>query len=156
MTEIELIDLPAMNVLGMKKTGTYALIPELLMKVFGYLQERNATIAGPPLFLCHETSPESVRIANENGTAVIEVAWPVSGGVRGTKEIAAYQLPGGRMAHAIHRGPYETCEPTYLSLFAWIEERGLTITGPIREAYANDPRTVTPEEIVTDIFVPVR
>jgi len=43
------------------------------------------------------------------------------------------------MAHVVHKGPYETCEPTYLALFAWIEEKRPTICGPIREAFPNDP-----------------
>jgi len=156
MMEITLVEVPAMNVLGAKETGTYALIPELLMNVFAYIQKKKAAIAGPPLFLCHEISAAAVREANEKGTAVVEVAWPVDGPVKGTKEITAYVLPGGRMAHVVHKGPYETCEPTYLALFAWIEENGLTICGPIREAFPNDPRLVPPEEIVTDIYVPVR
>ena len=43
------------------------------------------------------------------------------------------------MAHVVHKGPYETCEPTYLALFTWIEENGLTICGPIREMYRTIP-----------------
>ena len=156
MLEITLVEVPAMNVLGTTKTGTYALIPELLMKVFTLVQKKKATIAGPPLFLCHETSPAAVMEANEKGTAEVEVAWPVNEPVKGTKEIKAYVLPGGQMAHVVHKGPYETCEPTYLALFAWIEEKGLTICGPIREMYPNDPRVVPPEDIITDIYVPVR
>jgi len=156
MIEISLVEVPAMNVLGTKKTGTYALIPELLMNVFTIVQKKKATIAGPPLFLCHESSPAAVREANEKGTAEVEVAWPVNEPVKGTTQITAYVLPGGQMAHVIHKGPYETCEPTYLALFAWIEEKGLTICGPIREMYPNDPRGVPPEEIITDIYVPVR
>ena len=156
MLEITLVEVPAMNVLGTTKTGTYALIPELLMKVFTLVQKKKATIAGPPLFLCHETSPAAVLEANEKGTAEVEVAWPVNEPVKGTKEIKAYVLPGGRMAHVVHKGPYDTCEPTYLAIFAWIEEKGLTICGPIREMYPNDPRVVPPEDIITDIYVPVR
>jgi effector-binding domain-containing protein len=156
MTEITLVEVPAMNVLGTKKTGTYALIPELIMKVIAFIQQKKGTVTGPPVFLCHETSPAAVMEANERGTAVVEVAWPVRELMKGTKEIEAYVLPRGRMAHVVHKGPYETCEPTYLALFAWIEANGLKISGPIREMYPNDPREVPPEEIITDIYVPVR
>jgi effector-binding domain-containing protein len=94
--------------------------------------------------------------ANETGTARVEVAWPVSGTVKGTREMKVYELPGGKMVHTVHRGPFESCEPTYLKLFAWIESEGLRICGPIREVYPNDPREVKPDEIITEIFVPVR
>jgi AraC family transcriptional regulator len=156
MMEMSLVDVPDMNVLGTKKAGTYTLIPELLMKVFAHIRKNKAAISGPPFFLCHETSPAAVQEANENGTAVAEVAWPVNTAVKGTKDITAYVLPGGRMAHVVHKGPHETCEPTCLALFAWIKEKDLTICGPVREVYLNDPREVSPEEIITDIYVPVR
>jgi hypothetical protein len=65
MMEITLVEVPAMNVLGAKETGTCALIPELLMNVLAYIQKKKAAIAGPPIFLCHETSPPAVREANE-------------------------------------------------------------------------------------------
>ena len=34
-------------------------------------------------------------------------------------------------------------------------EKGLTITGPTREIYLNDPMEVPPEEILTEIYAPV-
>ncbi len=153
--EIALIEVAAQQVVGIRKTGTYKLIPELLMKVYEHTVKKKMMITGPPIFICHETSPEAVMEANEKGTATVEVAWPVSGIAKGTKVIKVYELPGGKMVHTVHRGPYETCEPTYLKLFSWIESQGLLITGPIREVYPNDPRVVKPEEIITEIFVPV-
>jgi effector-binding domain-containing protein len=76
--------------------------------------------------------------------------------VTGTKDITASVLPGERIAHVVPKGPYETCEPTYLALFAWIKENNLTICGPIRKVLPNDPGAVPLEEIITDICVPVR
>ena len=156
MENIAIVEVAAQQVLGMKMTGTYTLIPELLMKIYEFTVKKKIEISGPPLFLCHEISPEAVMEANEKGTATVEVAWPVSGIVKGNREMKVYELPGGKMAHTIHYGPYESCEPTYLKLFAWIKEKGLHISGPIREVFPNDPREVKPEEIITEIFVPVR
>jgi effector-binding domain-containing protein len=154
--EIALIQVPPQQVVGIKKTGTYQLIPELLMKIYEFTIEKKIAIAGMPTFLCHETSPDAVREANEKGTAIVEVAWPVSGKAKGSGEINVYELPGGKMARTVHRGPYDTCEPTYLRLFSWIADNHLKITGPIREIYPNDPRQVKPEEIITEILVPVQ
>jgi len=156
MEDIALVEVVSQQVIGIKKNGTYALIPELLMKVYEYTVKKNMVITGPPIFICHEISPEAVMEANEKGTATIEVAWPVSGKDKGTKVMKVYELAGGKMAHATHHGPYESCEPTYLKLFSWIKEQDLRISGPIREVYPNDPREVPPEKIITEIFVPVR
>ncbi len=156
MDEITIVDIPDQRVLGITRKGNYTLIPELLMKVYEFAVFNKVTIAGPPVFVCHETSPESVKEANEKGTAIIEIAWPVAGNAKGNREVRLYDLPGKKMAQRIHRGPYEACEPTYLSLFAWIFKKGLTIAGPIREVYPNDPREVKPEEVITEIYVPVK
>jgi len=153
---IAIVDVQPMDVLGTEKSGTYALIPELLMKVVNYMMENNIPITAPPLFICHETSPECVKEANEKGTARVEIAWPVTVPSSGSGDIRRYTLSGGRMVHTVHKGPYETCEPTYLRVFAWIQDHGLTINGPIREVYPNDPREVPPEEILTEIYIPVR
>jgi len=156
MEEITLLDVPPQQVLGIKKIGTYRLIPELLMKIYEFIDEKKLTIVGAPMFLCHETSPDAVKEANEKGTAIVEVAWPVAGTAKESGDIKVYTLPGGKMARTVHHGPYETCEPTYLKLFSWICEHHFQIAGPIREIYPNDPRQVNPEEIITEILVPVR
>ncbi len=155
MEEIGIVEVGPQLVAGIKKTGSYTLIPELLMKVYSYLDENGIVPVGMPAFICHETSPEAVMEANEKGTAFVEVVWPVSGEVKGNGEIEVYELPGGKMVKGVHRGPYELCESTYLKIFAWIAERNLRITGPIREIYPNDPRVVEPEDIITEILVPV-
>src|SRR4030042_2516196 len=146
MEDISIVAVAALQVIGIKKTGTYKLIPELLLRVYEYTVKKKMVITGPPVFVCHEISPEAVMEANEKGTATVEVVWPVFGIVKGTKEMKVFELPGGKMAHTIHYGPYEFCESTYLKLFAWIKEKGLRIYGPIREVYHNDPREVPPEK----------
>jgi effector-binding domain-containing protein len=115
--DITIVEVAARQVLGMKKTGTCMLIPELLMKVYEFMVKRKIEVAGPPLFLCHEITPEAVMEVNEKGTAIVEVAWPVSGNVKGNREIHIYELPGGKMVHTVHREPYDSCEPTYLKIF---------------------------------------
>lgn len=155
MDEISLVTVKPQQVVGIKKTGTYAMIPELLMQLWGHIEKNRITCAGAPAFVCHEVTPEAVKVANCKGTAVIEVIWPVTGPAQGSGDIRVYELPGGKMVRTVHHGPYESCEPTYLKLFAWIGEHNLRISGPVREFYPNDPQTVKPEEILTEIFVPV-
>lgn len=156
MEEITIVDVPPQQVVGIKKTGNYTLIPQILMQLAGYIMENRIAFEGMPTFVCHETSPECVKDAQEKGTALVEVVWPVAGKVTGSGDIGVYTLPGGKMVRTVHKGPYETCEPTYLALFSWIEAHTLHIAGPIREIYPNDPREVKPEEILTEILVPIR
>jgi AraC family transcriptional regulator len=155
MADIEIINVPDQTVMGIRRTGHYRMIAELLAELAIYAMEQDIPINGPPVFVMHEFSPEEARKADEEGTADVEVAFPVPEGIIPGPGMKVYTLSGGRMARTYHRGPYEACEPTYLRLFAWLRERGLTITGPMREKYLNDPREVPPEEILTEILAPV-
>ncbi len=155
MADIEIIEVPDQTVLGIRRTGHYRIISELLPEIAIYAMEQGIPITGMPVFVMHEFSPEEAMKADEEGTADVEVAFPVPEGTKPGPGMNVYTLMGGRMARTYHKGPYEECEPTYMQLFAWLEEQGLAITGPMREVYHNDPREVPPEEILTEILAPV-
>lgn len=155
MSEISVVEVKPQIVVGMRKRGKYELIAQMIPKVCQYVVEKGAQIQGPPIFLCHEITIEEVKKADAEGNADVEVVVPVSAKVEETDEIKFYELPGGKMAKIIHKGPYEDCEPTYERLFAWIAENSKKVVGPIREIYLNDPREVPKEEILTEIYAPI-
>ncbi|UCG67985.1 MAG: GyrI-like domain-containing protein [Thermoplasmata archaeon] len=155
MSEITIVEVAPQTVLGMRKRGKYEIIPQLIMNVCQYADKMGAEIQGPPMFVCHEKSPEEVMKADSEGSADVEVVVPVLKEVDETEDIKSYVLPGGQMAKTIHKGPYEDCGPTYEQLFKWIAENGKTITGPTREIYLNDPRENPKEEILTEIYAPI-
>ena len=155
MEELTLVTVPPQTVLGIRKKGHYRQIAELLPEIAIYAMEKGILLTGQPLFICHECSKEEAMTADREGNADIEVAFPVPHGTLPGPGMNVYTLPGGRMARIVHLGPYEACEPTYLRLFAWIEEQNMKISGPIREIYHNDPHEVSTKEIMTEILVPV-
>jgi len=154
--KINVMQLGPQMVLGMRKIGPYKEIPNMIMEIYRYAQSKNIHVSGPPIFLCRECSIETVKEADKKGSADLEIAWPISVKAKGTGKIKCYELPGGRFAHITHRGPYEECEPTYNKLFAWIKKNKLEITGPIREIYPNDPNEVKQEDILTEIYAPIK
>ncbi len=155
MDEIEIVELPPQAVLGLRRRGPYTCIPEMLMEVFAVIVEKGAIPAGPPVSIYRETCAAEVEQVVASGETDLEVAFPVANRVRPGGDVEYYELPGGRFAKTLHRGPYEACTQAYERLFAWLAERGLGVTGPIREYYLNDPSEVAPEEILTEILAPV-
>ena len=155
MEEITVVEVKPQRVLGMRKRGKYEMIATMLPHLSEFAVGRGMQIQGPPIFVCHEITPEKVMEADEAGNADVEVAIPVAGTVEETEEIKAYELPGGKMAKIIHKGPYEECGPTYEKLFAWLAAKGKEIVAPTREVYLNDPHDVSPEEILTEIYAPI-
>jgi len=155
MEEITIINEEPKLVVGMRMRGHYKDISVMLPQLFGYALSQNARIAGPPMFLWHEKNVEDAQRADKEGNADIEICVPIAERIPDTAEIKCYELPGGEMAKIIHKGPYEASGPAYERLFAWMETNGKRLSGPIREAYLNDPREVRPEEIITVIYVPI-
>jgi AraC family transcriptional regulator len=154
MSEVSVSNVASQLVLGMRKRGTYAEIRPMTAKIRKYIETKGAQIAGPPMFVCHETPKEVVKV-NLQHNADVEVVIPVVSPIEGDDEIACYELPGGPMARITHQGPYERSATAYKKLFAWIAENHRKVAGPTREVYLTDPRKVPPEELLTEIYVPV-
>jgi effector-binding domain-containing protein len=156
MDEIEIVEVPNQKVIGIRKIGKYGLIAQLLPSLYHYGVKKGAEFTGPPVFVCHEKSVEEVMKADQEGTADVEIAFPVRDDIEESDEIKCYELPGGTMAKILHKGPYEACSAAYDKLFSWIQQNGKTITGPTREVYLNDPREVGMEEALTEIYAPIK
>ena len=58
----------------------------------------------------------------------------------------------------LHVGPYAELDRAYTWLFGdWLPESGEEAAdAPAVEEYLNDPRTVSPAELRTDIWLPLR
>ena len=153
--EISVVNVKPQLVLGMRKTGPYQNIAVMIPQICQFAAQNGIQMIGPPLYICHETSPEEAMKADKEGNADVEVAVPIAMRGKETEEIKCYELPGAKMAKIIHKGPYREETATYLKLFAWLEENGKTVVGPMREVYLNDPHEVSEEELLIEIYAPI-
>lgn len=69
--------------------------------------------------------------------------------------LAKLQLPASKFAFTVHRGPYEELALAQHAVLAWIQERGLTPIGAMREIYIDDPADVAAEDVRTEIGIPI-
>ena len=100
--------------------------------------------AGPPFGLYREFDPD--RVVCDAGTAV-EVVPPETGRVK------VIELPGGRVARALHTGPYEQLAISYAELSRWIEAQGERPGPTMWEVYLTDPETEPdPDRWQTEIY----
>jgi len=150
-----LVDVPTQLVLGIRRKGRYAETPSVIGEIVRYAVANGAQLTGMPIALMHEPGGEAAMKADREGAAVIDVAFPIAKAVKGSDTVTCYELPGGRMARIVHKGPYDACGPAYNTLFNWLAKEGLRVTGFPREVSLNDPRTVKPEELLTGIYAPV-
>ncbi|HHN64634.1 MAG TPA: GyrI-like domain-containing protein [Nitrospirae bacterium] len=67
-------------------------------------------------------------------------------------------IPGGRYAVFLHKGPYDRFDETYNMIFSkWLPQSGERLRDvPSFEVYLNrDPRRTKPENLRTEIWVPI-
>jgi len=153
--EISIVNVKPQLVLGMRKKGPYQNIAVMIPQICQFAAQNGIQMIGPPLFICHETSPETAIKADKEGNADVEVAVPIAMRGEETEDIKCYKLPGAKMAKIIHKGPYREETATYQKLFAWLKENGKTVVGPMREVYLNDPHEVSEEELLIEIYAPI-
>jgi len=72
-------------------------------------------------------------------------------------EIGVQTVGGGAYAVTTHHGPYEKLSQTYAALCGqWVPAHDRTIRAePSLEIYLNDPESTPPEELLTDIHLPL-
>lgn len=73
-------------------------------------------------------------------------------------EVGMQEIGGGLFAVTVVRGPYEkSLAPAYARLCGeWVPKQGYRLRiGPSLEVYLNDPDQVKPEDLLTEIYVPV-
>jgi AraC family transcriptional regulator len=102
LNEVTVVAMEPQLVLGMRKRGHYAMIPEMFMQVFTYVMEQGVECTGPPTFVMHEISAEEARKADQEGNADVEIAVPIGRKVPGTAEI---RCMAGKERKADHRSP---------------------------------------------------
>ncbi|MCX5867025.1 MAG: GyrI-like domain-containing protein [Proteobacteria bacterium] len=148
--KIGLKDIPRMRVAFVSRTGPYSQIPEAMKTLMGWVTNRGIKPLGPPMVIYHN-SPASVRPDELRW----DIAIPVPDGVDGEDEIAVRELQGGKFVYALHQGLYEQVGAVYDELFTFIGQNSLRPTGPPMEIYLSDPGKVKPQDLTTEIRVPV-
>jgi effector-binding domain-containing protein len=148
--QVQVRSVPRQRVLVAHRTVTLASIGEGMDSAFGelwgYLAQTGTEASGPPLVL-YLGSPEA--------EFPIDVCVPVSPGAEGTPGIEARELPGGDAATLVHHGPYDGLATSWQRLTQWVQDSGRRPSGPPREVYVTDPRSCPPEDLRTELVMPL-
>lgn len=103
--------------------------------------------------VCHDdpkvTPPEKLRM---------DVCLSVPGSVEAEGEVGVMDIFQGEYAMTLHKGPYEGLAETYETLFGVaMPETGREFAdGPSIERYLNTPENTAPEDLLTEIFIPLK
>lgn len=145
----------AMTVAYLSQKGPYTQMGEAIGALFGGVAQWGLAPAGPPGGTYYN-DPRQVPESELLWDLWVAVAGspaeePAVGAGVGIKKIAATQV-----AFAMHRGPYDQIGNAYAALGQWIAEHGYEPAGPSEEVYLSDPANTPPEQILTEVRLPVR
>lgn len=131
------------------------LVGEHLGALFAQLAPLGVGLAGAPYVRYHEWGGEA---------AVVEIGFPADGQSLARLplladardgEPARSTLPAGRALVLVHRGPYAELTHSWSAAAAWIESHGLRAGTAPWESYVDNPDTVSPSELRTEIVWPL-
>jgi effector-binding domain-containing protein len=145
-----------LRVLSKREQGTYEetigkLIIDLAKIIYSPENQNSfVRITGPFMTIYHDDA------FVEEG-ADLEVAVPISGRISiEDPSVEVRNLKPFKVASLVHKGSYESIGEAYEKLLEFVRENDLEVTGPMMDLYLNDPNTVKPDDILTEIQIPVR
>lgn len=116
-------------------------------EIAAYMENKGMAFAGPPFVIYHNMDMEALDV---------EIGFPVARVIEGEGRVKPGKIQGGRVASAMHTGPYETLENTYTELMDFVKEKGLTACEWMYETYLNSPEDTAIEDLKTEIFFPLK
>ncbi|MBF9017415.1 MULTISPECIES: GyrI-like domain-containing protein [unclassified Oceanispirochaeta] len=120
---------------------------EAFTELGAYMEKNSIAFAGPPYARYYNMDMEALDV---------EMGFPVASESVGTGRIKVGELPAGKIASAVHVGPYDKLEETYIKLMEFVKEKGLEAEEWMYEFYLNSPMEVKPEELQTEICYPLK
>jgi AraC family transcriptional regulator len=148
--DVEIKDVKKQSTLVIKQKVKMAEISaelgKLLPKIHAYLGSKNITPLSAPMTHFKKTAADAFEI---------EAGFVVPEGTKGEGEIVSSELPAGKAAFTVHVGPYDALPKTYEAMEAVLKTKGLQGKGSSWEFYVTDPGSTKPEELKTEIYMPV-
>ncbi len=117
--------------------------------VLGALEKQGIKPSGPPM---------TIYTASDDTGFEYLAGFPVAEEPKGPlpPDVSIGKSPVGRALKFIHRGSYDTMDATYEAITNHFEEKKLEYGDLFAEQYVTDPLTTPEENLVIEIYVPVK
>jgi len=152
-TKVNIEQIGPLRVVFMRHIGPYNLVDVVWKKLFSWAAKRN--LLGPDtnaIGVSYDdpeiTPPERIRC---------DVCLTVNASIEPEGEVAIQQIGGGDYAGTTHVGPYDKLSETYVRLCGqWLPSCDRELRSePALEFFRNSAVDTQPEELITDIYIPI-
>lgn len=149
--KIDFIENPSQPVLSIRTRTSVGNLPGEIGKAYGaiiqYLNEIGEQPSDAPFTAYYNLDMEDLDV---------EMGFPVSKPLPGRGEIISGEIPAGKQACSMFKGPYSQMVPLYDAMNQWINDNGYTAVGTSYEYYYNSPADVPEGELLTKVVLPLK
>ncbi|HYD70767.1 AraC family transcriptional regulator [Azospirillum sp.] len=153
MNDVTVRDLEPIRVAAIAHRGPYMEIGTAFARLSAWAAGRGLLGPNTRAFGVAYDDPDTVPAAELRSEACLAVGPEVEG----EGDVYIREIPGGRHAVLLHKGPYAELHRSYRRLYRdWFPASGFVPADrPAVEEYLNDCRTLPPEEWLTEIRIPL-
>ncbi len=153
MYDVSIRELQPVRLAALRHAGSYLEIGTTFERLFAWAIGRGLMGPQTRAIGVYYDDPDGVAAKDLRSDAGLVIGPEVA--VDGDLRIV--EVPGGRHAVLHHRGPYAELNKAYRWLYRdWLPRSGEQCADrPIFEEYLNNPRTLPPEQWLTDICLPL-
>ena len=149
----ESVTLPERTIIYIKGQGKWDAAFETLVDAFKslneYLDKQGIKPAGPAMTIYTETDDAGFSFEAAYVIAAAP-AEPPKG------DIAVGPAPTGNALKFVHRGSYDAMDSTYEAITNYLDDKHLELQGLFIEEYVTDPVKTNAENLMVNVFVPVK
>lgn len=151
--KVDVVDRPEMHLASVRHVGSYMQIPEAFRRLNEIVTANGLAKKGTMLIGIYRDDPSTTPEDKLRSDAAITI----SDNTRLPPGLSRMVIPAGRYAHSVHRGSYAGLGEVWNHLRnEWLPRSGETpADGFSYEVYRNTPMTAKPEDLVTDIYLPL-
>jgi len=129
--------------------SAFETLVEAFKNVYGALQKQGLKPSGPPMTIY--TATDDTGFEYQAGVPVTEEPkGPLPEGMTVGKS------PDGRALKFIHRGSYDAMDSTYEAITNHLDEKRLEARDLFVEYYVTDPLTTPEDNLVIEVYVPIK
>lgn len=151
MEEFVVENTGAQPILSIRKVTSVDSLPEEMGKAFQSVIAAIVQAGGKPA-----GAPFAAYYNMDMQNLDVEMGFPVARPMEGRGGIIAREIPAGKKAAGIHRGPYREMAGLYDAMQKWMTENGHQPTGIVYEFYLNSPMEVSEDELLTRVVFPLK
>ena len=151
--KVDIVERPQLHLASVRHVGSYTRIGEAFQRLNELVTKAGLSNSDTLLIGIYHDDPSKTPEAKLRSEAAITVP-PKTKLPRGLTETV---IPAGRYAHSTHIGPYTGLGDAWGNLKGSLPKSGeRPADGMSYELYRNTPMNAKPNELITDLYLPLK